>query len=127
MQCSVTAATKRDQVTTRFTTEALVGAVVKIVAERPPPTADETAGSGAVPADPFGRPALPARKPLPAGHVGAVDSAAPKTTHRPLGSGPGITHGLANSVRQHLGLSLRLLRGPVVSDGRRDEQSTGAA
>ena len=80
MQSTMTAATERDQITIGFTPEALVGAVMEVVAQRPFDAANETAWFGAVPLDPVRRPTLSERKPLLACHVVAIGGSAMKAT-----------------------------------------------
>ena len=80
MQSAMTAATERDQIPAGFTSEALVGAVMEVVTERPFDAANETAWFGTVPLDPVRHPALSERKPLLAGHVVAIGGTAMKPT-----------------------------------------------
>jgi hypothetical protein len=80
VQSAVTAATERDQIPASFTSEALVGAVMDVVTERPFDVTNETVWFAAVPLDPVRRPMLPERKPLLAGHVVAIGGTAMKAT-----------------------------------------------
>jgi len=80
MHSAMTAATKRDQIPAGLTSEALVGAVMEVVAERPFDAANEAAWFGAVPLDPVRRPTISERKPLLAGHVVAIGGTAMKAT-----------------------------------------------
>ena len=81
MHSAVTAATERDQIPAGNTSEALVGAVMEVVAERPFDAANEAAWFGAVPLDPVRRPTLSERKPLLTGHIVAIGSTAVNSTH----------------------------------------------
>jgi hypothetical protein len=76
----MTAATERDQIPAGFTSEALVGAVMEVVTERPFDVTNETVWFGAVPLDPIRRPTLSERKPSLAGHVVAIGGTAMKAT-----------------------------------------------
>jgi hypothetical protein len=78
MHGAVTAATERDQIPAGLTSEALVGAVMEVVAERPFDAADEAVWFGAVLLNPIRRPTLSERKPLLAGHVVAIGGTAMK-------------------------------------------------
>jgi hypothetical protein len=77
---AMTAATERDQIPTGFTSEALVGAVMEVVTERPFDAANEAVWFGAVPLDPVRRPTLSERRALLAGHVVAIGGTAMKAT-----------------------------------------------
>jgi hypothetical protein len=80
MHSAVTTATEWDQIPAGLTSEALVGAEMEIVAERPFDAANEAAWFGAVPLDPVRRPTLSERKPLLAGHVVAIGGTAMNTS-----------------------------------------------
>jgi hypothetical protein len=80
MHSAVTAATERDQIPAGLPSEALVGAVMEVVTERPFDAANEAAWFGAAPLDPVRRPTLSDCKPLLAGHVVAIGGTAMKAT-----------------------------------------------
>jgi hypothetical protein len=126
VQSAMTAATERDQIQTGFTPEALVGAVMEVVTERPFGAADETVWFGAVHGGPIRRPTLSQRKPLLAGHVVAVGGTPMKATSRPRESGPGVTHRPADSLRLRFESPLRPRPGRVVTALRHGAPSKGA-
>ena len=80
MHSAVTAATERDQIPAGLTSEALVGAVMEVVTQRPFDVANDAAWFSAVPLDPVRRPTLSERKPLLAGHVVAIGGTAMNAT-----------------------------------------------
>jgi len=127
VQSTMTATAKRDQILRGFTSKTLVGAVMQVVTERPFGAADETVWFGAVPLGPVRRPTLPQRKPLLASHVVAVGGTALKATSRPWESGPGVTHGPANSLRLRFESLLRPRPGRVVTARRHGVPSTDGA
>jgi hypothetical protein len=77
---AVTAATERDQIPAGLTSEALVGAVMEVVTERPFGATNEAVWFGAVPLDPVRLPTLSERKPWLAGHVVAIGGTAMNAT-----------------------------------------------